>query len=183
MAGTDGPERYHQLLRSTGLDARQVLSGALAPFEAPRPALRSLAQYLAQPEQLHQQLREEQPDATTPRLQRAYLSVLQQDLALQVIAPLTLRLFRDGPGAAAGAGPDLPGAPTAGSRHPTDASPLVSGSGSAHGDSGHLRSGNGETVGGVVRRLSAPVGHQPGCLLEQHGPGAGRPLFGGMESG
>lgn len=94
MAGTDGPERYHQLLRSTGLDARQVLSGALAPFEAPRPALRSLAQYLAQPEQLHQQLREEQPDATTPRLQRAYLSVLQQDLALQVIAPLTLRLFR-----------------------------------------------------------------------------------------
>ncbi|MBI42958.1 (2Fe-2S)-binding protein [Marinobacter lutaoensis] len=96
MAGTDGPERYHQLLRSTGLDARQVLSGALAPFEAPRPALRSLAQYLAQPEQLHQQLREEQPDATTPRLQRAYLSVLQQDLALQVIAPLTLRLFRDG---------------------------------------------------------------------------------------
>lgn len=90
------PQRYHDLLATTGLDRDAELGGALQPQERRQPALMSLAQCLSQPERLTRQIRDDYADARTDRALNARLSVLQQDLALNVIAPLTLRLFRHG---------------------------------------------------------------------------------------
>ncbi|MBW0148940.1 (2Fe-2S)-binding protein [Marinobacter arenosus] len=93
---TDWPGRYRQLLASAGLDAESVIGQALQPPDLEHPALLSLAQCLEQPERLQQQLAQDYPDTTDARALRAYASFIQQDLALSVIAPLTLKLFRDG---------------------------------------------------------------------------------------
>lgn len=85
--------RYQRLLQASGLDPRPVLSSALA--QIPHSVAEggwSLALCLSQPEQLLQQVHQEYPGEDCAR-QRARLSVLQQDLALQVITPLLLRLF------------------------------------------------------------------------------------------
>ncbi|MBW7472692.1 (2Fe-2S)-binding protein [Marinobacter sp. M216] len=95
-SGADWPGRYRHLLASAGLNAESVIGQALQPHDLDRPALLSLAQCLERPELLQQQLTKDYPDASNARALRAYLSVTQQDLALSVIAPLTLRLFRDG---------------------------------------------------------------------------------------
>lgn len=90
------PARYEQLLASSGLKPGPVISGALPPHDQEHTALLSLAQCLEQPDLLKQQLRRDHADANDARFLRAYLSVVQQDLALSVIAPLVLVLFRDG---------------------------------------------------------------------------------------
>lgn len=87
---------YDRLLRASGLDRKSVLSGALQCEQGQRPACLSLAQCLGQPSLLVDQVCQDYPDARTPEALTARLSVLQQDLALSVIAPLTLRLFLDG---------------------------------------------------------------------------------------
>ncbi|GHD54244.1 FhuF 2Fe-2S C-terminal domain-containing protein [Marinobacter persicus] len=87
-------ERYQRLLQADGLDRETVLGGALQRTSIERRGLFSLAQCLAQPELLVQQIQTDYPDATTGQSLRTYASVLQQDLALSVIAPLALRLFR-----------------------------------------------------------------------------------------
>lgn len=94
--GADWPELYRQLLANSGLSAGSVLGNALQPANLERPALLSLEQCLAKPELLRRQLLRDYPEASASRSMRAHLSVLQQDLALSVIAPLTLTLFRDG---------------------------------------------------------------------------------------
>ncbi|MEE2763702.1 MAG: (2Fe-2S)-binding protein [Pseudomonadota bacterium] len=94
--GFDWLAGYDRLLRTSNLDPLTVLSAALPANETDRPVLLSLAEALAEPDRLRQLLIQEYPYTTEPRLQRAGLSVLHQDLALSVIAPLTLRLFRDG---------------------------------------------------------------------------------------
>ena len=102
------PQRYHDLLENAGLDREAelgvALKGALkgAPKEALQPqeprqlALMSLAQCLSEPERLKRQIRDDYADARTARAVTARLSVLQQDLSLNIIAPLTLRLFLQG---------------------------------------------------------------------------------------
>lgn len=103
---TDWREHYRQLLANAGLNADTVLGqalaltgsakpvGATADSDQPKPL--SLAQCLSQPQRLRHQLEQDYPESSGARLMRAQVSVLQQDLALSVIAPLTLRLFRDG---------------------------------------------------------------------------------------
>ena len=93
---------YRALLANQGLNAADVLSAALQPAPEPQPALFSLAQMLAQPELLTGQLDQESARKVAARgpehdrLHRATLTVLHQDFALKIIAPLVLRLFRDG---------------------------------------------------------------------------------------
>lgn len=89
-------ERYARLLASAGLDQASILAQALQPSADERPGLFSLAQCLEQPTLLIDQVNTDYPEASDSRAIRARVSVLQQDLALNVIAPLTLRLFRDG---------------------------------------------------------------------------------------
>lgn len=88
-------QRYEVFLAESGLDARTILSGALQQAPGERRGLFSLAQCLEQPDILTHQVIHDYPNNTRQAL-RAHASVLQQDLALSVIAPLTLRLFRNG---------------------------------------------------------------------------------------
>lgn len=78
---------YRQLLTGHGLSPQNTLNSALAQDAGQRPALFSLAQVLARPELLENQLLEDYPDACHPRMHKARVSVLHQSLALQVIAP------------------------------------------------------------------------------------------------
>lgn len=93
---------YRALLADQGLDSAEVLSAALQPAPAPQPALFSLAKMLEQPGLLTRQLDHQRTLQAVParpehaRLRTATLTVLHQDLALRIIAPLVLRLFRDG---------------------------------------------------------------------------------------
>lgn len=87
---------YDQLLGESGLDRHAILTNALPPGQGRRPAVLSLAQCLDQPSLLTDQVRRDYTHASDPRALRAQMSVLQQDLALNVIAPLSLQLFRDG---------------------------------------------------------------------------------------
>lgn len=87
---------YSHLLELSGLDRESVLNQALQPCIAERSGLLSLAQCLEEPALLVKQAGLDCSDNPGPRAVRAVLSVLHQDLALSVIAPLTLRLFRDG---------------------------------------------------------------------------------------
>jgi hypothetical protein len=89
-------DRYDRLLGASGLDRESVLSVALQCDQDQHPACLSLSQCLRQPSLLVDQIHQDYPDARSPKAIRARLSVLQQDLALSVIAPLTLRLFLDG---------------------------------------------------------------------------------------
>lgn len=103
---TDWREHYRRLLAGSDLNTDTVLSQALAltgssrqaqwPSASGQTVPMSLAQCLAEPERLRHQLRKDHPETSDARLMRAHVSVVQQDLALSVIAPLTLRLFRDG---------------------------------------------------------------------------------------
>ncbi|HLV78324.1 MAG TPA: (2Fe-2S)-binding protein [Marinobacter sp.] len=99
-AARDWLADYHRLLARHRLDPTTVLTDAVDQTAPQRPALLSLAQILEQPDRLHHQLTSEHPDSTEPRLRRARMSVLHQSLALQVIAPAVIRLFRDGVGTA-----------------------------------------------------------------------------------
>lgn len=96
FAGSGRRQAYQDLLAASGLEAEATLSAALQPVKSERRGVLSLAQCLEQPSLLTHQVARDYPDANDPRRLRAYLSVLQQDLALNVLAPLTLRLFRDG---------------------------------------------------------------------------------------
>lgn len=97
---------YCQRLKEDGLDPELILTQALCrrdsqgnpqePSQDTRSRLFSLAQCLKKPDLLIQQVRKDYPAAITAQLQKAYLSVIHQDLALSVLAPLTLQLFRDG---------------------------------------------------------------------------------------
>ncbi|WP_296932078.1 (2Fe-2S)-binding protein [uncultured Marinobacter sp.] len=87
---------YSHLLDQSGLERESVLNEALQASGGVRTGLFSLAQCLEQPSLLLNQIGVDYPNNTGPRTVRALASVLQQDLALSVIAPLTLRLFRDG---------------------------------------------------------------------------------------
>ncbi|WP_372998744.1 (2Fe-2S)-binding protein [Marinobacter sp.] len=94
----EGPwaRAYSRLLGLSGLDRQLVLNQALQPSAGHPRGLISLAQCLEQPSLLLRQVGIDHPNTSGPRAVRALLSVLQQDLALSVIAPLTLQLFRDG---------------------------------------------------------------------------------------
>jgi len=103
MAGPDSAtgaerwvDRYDRLLQASGLDRYTILSQSPNAPAQERRGLFSLAQSLKQPELLVHQIRRDYPDASDRKAIRAYASVLQQDLALSVLAPLTLRLFRHG---------------------------------------------------------------------------------------
>ena len=88
--------KYRSLLDQDGLHSESVLSEALQPSDHARSGVFSLAQCLEKPSLLTRQVSIDYPDNAGSRATRARMSVLQQDLALSVIAPLTLRLFRDG---------------------------------------------------------------------------------------
>ncbi len=88
--------KYSSLLDLSGLDREPVLNLALQPSSSARSGLFSLAQCLEKPSLLARQVGTDYPNNPGSRNLRAFLSVLQQDLALSVIAPLTIRLFRDG---------------------------------------------------------------------------------------
>ena len=90
-------QRYTQLLTDNGLDSQALLTSAIASAMNAGAGKLSLAQCLEEPERLTRQICVEYPDAAKDRrLLRAYQAVLQQDLALSVLSPLTLKLFRDG---------------------------------------------------------------------------------------
>lgn len=88
--------RYGRLLKASGLDREAILSRALQPTAGERQGLFSLKQCLQQPALLTDQLTRDYPQVADGRTIRARVSVLHQELALSIIAPLTLRLFRDG---------------------------------------------------------------------------------------
>lgn len=94
-------ERYAQLLRASGLNRETALAQPAQTSKGADHGLVSLAQYLAEPERLIDQIHADYPHASTPKMLRACASVLQQDLALSVIAPLILQLFRHGEAAVA----------------------------------------------------------------------------------
>ena len=104
LVGLSWRDLYCQRLKEDGLDPELILTQALCrrdsqgnPQEHPQDSLSSLfslAQCLKNPDLLIQQVRNDYSAAATAQLQRAYLSVIHQDLALSVIAPLTLQLFR-----------------------------------------------------------------------------------------
>ncbi|MGM0774721.1 MAG: (2Fe-2S)-binding protein [Pseudomonadota bacterium] len=98
QAGFSGAwaEQYTGLLESVGLSPESVLTQAIQPSSDERSGLFSLAHCLEYPALLIDQIHTDYPHATDARSVRARVSVLQQDLALNVIALLTLRLFRDG---------------------------------------------------------------------------------------
>ena len=83
------------MLADNQLDAGQILDDSLKIPELNRPALFSLAQALENPELLRQQIAEDYP-AVAGQDTVARLSVLQLNLMLSVLFPLTLQLFRDG---------------------------------------------------------------------------------------
>jgi len=89
-------ERYGRLLAASGLDREAILSQALQPSAGECRGLFSLKQCLLQPALLRDQLARDYPQVADARTIRARVSVLHQDLALRVIGPLSLRLFRDG---------------------------------------------------------------------------------------
>lgn len=90
-------QRYTQLLTSNGLDSQALLGAAITPANNTSDSVLTLSQCLAEPEGLTRQICADYPDAAKDRrLLRAYQAVLQQDLALSVLSPLTLTLFRDG---------------------------------------------------------------------------------------
>lgn len=98
---TDWREHYRRLLAGSDLNTDTVLSQALAltgssrqaqwPSASGQTVPMSLAQCLAEPERLRHQLRKDHSETSDARLMRAHVSVVQQDLALSVIAPLTLK--------------------------------------------------------------------------------------------
>lgn len=96
--GIVGPwaTRYDRLLEVSGLDRKKVLTRALQPGVGEQRGLFSLQQCLEQPAILIDQVARDYPHASSARAIRAQVSVLHQDLALNVIAPLTLRLFLNG---------------------------------------------------------------------------------------
>jgi len=96
LAAAPWARKYSQLLSLSGLDRASILNQALQSPNGEQIGLFSLAQCLDDPSLLVRQVGIDYPDSDNPRAVRAVLSVLQQDLALSVIAPLTLRLFRDG---------------------------------------------------------------------------------------
>ncbi len=87
---------YHHLLARHELKRHDALNGALAQSSDQPGELFSLAQILAKPALLEEQVLRDYPDAEHPRLRKARISVLHQSLALQVIAPRVIELFRDG---------------------------------------------------------------------------------------
>ncbi|NMT64214.1 (2Fe-2S)-binding protein [Marinobacter orientalis] len=89
-------ERYARLLVSARLNRESIFAQALQPSPIERRGLFSLAQCLEQPALLVDQVKADCPQASDTRAVRARVSVLQQDLALNVIAPLTISLFRYG---------------------------------------------------------------------------------------
>lgn len=91
---------YQRLLARHNLDPSALLNSALTPDTPQQPALFSLAQLLIEPTLLEHQVREECSGAGHPRIQKACVSVLHQSLALQIIGPMVIRLFRDGVGTA-----------------------------------------------------------------------------------
>lgn len=88
--------RYTQLLKNSGLAASSILSQGLQAGPMDVRGFISLAQCLEQPSLLHDRLCDDYRLSNDPGAARAYLSVLHQDLALSVLGPLVLRLFRDG---------------------------------------------------------------------------------------
>ncbi|MCK7543965.1 (2Fe-2S)-binding protein [Marinobacter bryozoorum] len=95
-AGTDRLADYHNLLARHHLDRNALLKRTLSAANRQQPALFSLAQLLANPSLLAKQVLEDYPETEHPRLHRARVSVLHQSLALQIIGPLVIQLFRDG---------------------------------------------------------------------------------------
>lgn len=89
------PGRYRALLDDNQLDADQVLEASLQTPDLHRPALFSLAQVLENPECLREQILEDYPEVAEQG-PIARLSVLQLNLMISVISPLTLQLFRHG---------------------------------------------------------------------------------------
>ncbi|MBC7193474.1 (2Fe-2S)-binding protein [Marinobacter sp.] len=89
------PQRYRAMLAGHQLDAGQVLGDSLQTPDLNRPALFSLAQALENPELLRQQIAEDYREVAGQD-PVARLSVLQLNLMISVISPLTLQLFRNG---------------------------------------------------------------------------------------
>lgn len=89
------PHRYRAMLADHQLDAGLVLDDALHIPDPNQPALLSLAQALENPELLRQQIAEDYPGVAGQDMV-ARLSVLQLNLMLSVLFPLTLQLFRHG---------------------------------------------------------------------------------------
>ncbi|WP_323751223.1 (2Fe-2S)-binding protein [Marinobacter sp.] len=87
---------YHRLAASQGLKPHALLNNPPAPDTRQQPVLFSLAQLLEDPELIWQEIQNNYPDADHPRILKARVSVLQQNLSLQIIGPLVMRLFRDG---------------------------------------------------------------------------------------
>ncbi|MBZ0334249.1 (2Fe-2S)-binding protein [Marinobacter sp. AL4B] len=87
---------YHHLAASRCLKANALLESDPLPDIRPQSTLFSLAQLLESPGLIWREIQNNYPDADLPRIQKARVSVLQQNLALQIIWPLVIRLFRDG---------------------------------------------------------------------------------------
>lgn len=88
--------RYQALLADAGLDSQSVLNQALSQHARPKSQSLSLAQVLSEPQRLKDWVLAHHPDAQDPATMVAHLSVLHQNLALNVLAPLVLLAFRDG---------------------------------------------------------------------------------------
>lgn len=96
MAGREQQE-WARLRDCTGVSEEDIRQSFSLAGHATRPknAL-TLAECLASPELLAQRVDQSIPGIGPQKQRRIRLSVLHQNLALEVIAPLTIRLFLDG---------------------------------------------------------------------------------------
>lgn len=88
--------RYQQLLASSGLEANEVLVSAQDTQARAENSVLSLYELLCDPTLLENEIIKSASQMPSPRTLKAMVTVLHQDLALSVFAPLTLQLFRDG---------------------------------------------------------------------------------------
>jgi hypothetical protein len=96
MADTDDRiGRYQTLIAEAGAESPALeLPSASATLYLSSPP--TLAHLVNDPERLRAAIRARVGDAADIRRRRAYASVLQQNLALTIIAPLTMQLFTEG---------------------------------------------------------------------------------------
>src|SRR6056297_319961 len=92
----DMTTQFRESLRAMGLAPAEALGNILEQQCSSGARLFSLAQWMEEPSLLQQQLLTETPHGSDRLLSRARNSVLVQDFALNIIGPLTLRLFKDG---------------------------------------------------------------------------------------
>lgn len=96
MAGSE-QQQWARLRDLAGISEADIRQSYTLKGHDTRPAeALTLAEYLAEPERLAREVDQSIPGVGHQKQRRIRVSVLHQNLALEVIAPLTMRLFLEG---------------------------------------------------------------------------------------